>query len=120
MDMWVVEQVSGAARRTIADWVKAYQNAGVEGLKPGWKGGNHRKLSAEKRVECAQRIQPMTPGQALRGQRERPLDGFWSVETAAAAVERWSGVRYSSRGSYRLLLLDAGVWFQQSEGIYRF
>ncbi len=119
MDMRVVEQVSRAARRTIADWVKAYQEAGIEGLKPGWKGGNHRKLSTEKRMECAQRIHQMTPEQALSGQVEVALDGFWSVEPVAAAVEHWYGVRYVSRESYRLRLIDAGLSFQQPEGIYR-
>lgn len=119
LDMRVVEQVSGAARRTIADWVTAYQKRGIEGLKPGWKGGNHHKLSAEKRLECAQRLQRMTPEQALNGQAEVALDGFWSVETVAVAVERWYGVRYRSRESYRLLLIEAGLSFQQPEAIYR-
>ena len=119
LDMHVIEQVSGAARRTIADWVKSYQKAGIDGLKPGWKGGNHRILSAEKRMECEQRIQQMTPEQALSGQPEVVLDGFWNAETVAAAVERWYGVRYLSRESYRLLLIEAGLSFQQPEGVYR-
>jgi len=119
LDMHIVEQVSGAARRTIADWVKSYQKTGIEGLKPGWKGGNHRKLSAEQRRECEQRLQQTTPEQALSGQTEQALDGFWSVETVAAAVAHWYGVRYLSRESYRVLLIEAGLSFQQPEGIYR-
>jgi transposase len=119
LDMRVIEQASGAARRTIADWVKAYQQAGIEGLKPRWKGGNHRKLSVEKRKECVQRLQQLTPAQALSGQREQEVDGFWSVETVAEAVERWYGVRYLSRESYRMLLKQAGLSFQHPEGIYR-
>jgi len=117
--MAVVEQVTGARRRTVADWVKAYQTAGVEGLKPGWKGGNHRKLSAEKRVEFGQRVQQLTPKQALRGQDGLPAAEFWTIETVAAAVEQWYGVRYLSRESYRTLLLEAGFSFQHPEGIYR-
>ena len=69
LSMTLVEQVTGAARRTVADWVKAYQKEGIAGLKPGWKGGNHRKLSGEKRIELGQRLQQMTPGQALRDRR---------------------------------------------------
>jgi len=99
--------------------VKSYQKAGIEGLKPRWKGGNHRKLSIEKRLECEQRIQQMTPEQALSGRTEQALEGFWSVETVAAAVERWYGIRYLSRESYRVLLMEAGLSFQQPEGIYR-
>ncbi|MEP6986575.1 MAG: hypothetical protein ABI970_13300, partial [Chloroflexota bacterium] len=41
------------------------------------------------------------------------------VETVAAAIEQWYGVRYRSRESYRLVLIEAGFSFQQPEGIYR-
>jgi transposase len=119
MDMSLVQQVTGAARRTVADWVSAYQKAGLEGLKPGWKGGNHHKLSREERVEFGQRVQGMTPDQALSGQVSGRNAGFWTVETVAAVIEDWYGVRYLSRESYRLLLIEAGFSFQQPEGIYR-
>lgn len=119
MSMTLIERVTGAARRTVADWVKAYQKMGIEGLKPGWKGGNHRKLSGEKRVELGQRLQQMTPRQALSGQTHLQTDTFWTVETVAAVIEQWYGVRYRSRESYRLVLIEAGFSFQQPEGIYR-
>jgi transposase len=45
LDMKLVPQVTGATRRTVDDWVKAYGTHGVVGLKPGWKGGNSRKLT---------------------------------------------------------------------------
>jgi transposase len=45
LDMKLVQQVTSAARRTVDDWVKAYRTHGVVGLKPGWKGGNSRKLT---------------------------------------------------------------------------
>ncbi len=119
LSMTLIEEVTGAARRTVADWVKAYQKEGVEGLKPSWKGGNHRKLSAEQRVELGQRLQQMTPRQALSAQRQPQTDAFWTVETVATAIEQWYGVRYRSRESYRLVLIEAGFSFQQPEGIYR-
>ena len=119
LSMSLVEQVTGAARRTVVDWVKAYQKEGLEGLKPGWKGGNHRKLSGEKRFELGQRLQQMTPGQALSGQTHLQTEAFWTVETVATAIEQWYGVRYRSRESYRLVLINAGFSFQQPEGIYR-
>ena len=59
MHMKVIEQVTGAARRTVGDWVKAYREQGVEGLKPGWKGGNNRKLSAAQREDLYSRLQQM-------------------------------------------------------------
>jgi len=117
--MRVIEQVTGARRRTVADWVKAYQQVGIEGLKPGWKGGNHRKLSVEKRVDFGQRVQQLTPRQALHEPDSLPNTEFWCIETVAAAVEQWYGVRYLSRESYRTLLIEAGFSFQQPEGIYR-
>jgi transposase len=119
MSMRIVEQVSGAARRTVADWVKAYQKTGIEGLKPGWKGGNHHKLSNEQRAEIHERLLQMTPGQALGGHTPLSNTTFWTLETTALAVERWYGVRYASRESYRVLLVEAGLSFQFPEEVYR-
>jgi transposase len=119
LDMKLVKQVTGAARRTVEDWIKAYRTHGVAGLKPGWKGGNSRKLAVHEREELANRLQHMTVEQAL-SQEERVHGGpFWTVEAVECVVEKWYGVRYRSRESYRLLLVEAGFSFQQPEGIYR-
>lgn len=119
LDMHLVKQVTGAARRTVEDWVKAYRQRGVAGLKPGWKGGNSRKLSIQERAELIERLQSMTVEQAL-SQAERVDDGpFWTVEAVKRVVEKWYGVHYRSRESCRLLLVEAGFSFQQPEGIYR-
>ena len=119
LSMRLVEQVTGAARRTVADWVKAYQKTGIEGLKPGWKGGNQHKLSRAQRAEVHQRLLQLTPEQALGGQAQRTNATFWTIETTALAVEQWYGVRYASRESYRVLLVEAGLSFQFPEGVYR-
>lgn len=120
MEIGVIEQVSGAARRTIADWIKAYQAKGLEGLKPGWKGGNHRTLTVEQRAECTQRLRQMSPAQVLTEQHGVVMNGgFWSIETVGQAVEQWYDVKYSSRESCRQLLIAAGFSFQHPEGIYR-
>jgi transposase len=115
--MSLVQQVTGAARRTIGDGLSAYQMKGLAGLKRGWAGGNSRKLSQPLREAIGQRLNDATPeqvlGSAYQGNR------FWSIETVAQAVEQWYGVRYHSRESYRQLLLEAGFSFQQTEGIYR-
>jgi len=118
-DMKIVRQVTGAARRTVEDWIKAYRAGGVAGLKPGWKGGNSRKLAVTERQELASRLQQMTVEQAL-SQEERGSSGpFWTIEAVEKVVEKWYGVRYRSRESYRLLLVEAGFSFQRPEGIYR-
>jgi transposase len=119
LDMKLVKQVTGAARRTVEDWVKAYRAHGVGGLRPGWKGGNSRKLSIKAREELVNRLQRMSVEQAL-SQEERVGHGlFWTVAAVERVVEKWYGVRYRSRESYRLLLIEAGFSFQHPEGIYR-
>jgi transposase len=53
-------------------------------------------------------------------QDEREEGGsFWTVEAVARVVEKWYGVQYRSRESYRLLLVEAGFSFQRPEGVYR-
>jgi transposase len=119
LDMKLVKQVTGAARRTVEDWVKAYRTRGVAGLQPGWKGGNSRKLTLHERKELVNRLQHMSVEQAL-SQEERVGNGlFWTVEAVERVVEKWYGVHYGSRESYRLLLIEAGFSFQHPEGIYR-
>ena len=119
LDMQLVKQVTGAARRTVEDWIKAYRRQGVGGLKPGWQGGNSRKLSIQERAELIHRLQHMSVEQAL-SQAERVDNGqFWTVEAVKRVVEKWYGVQYRSRESYRLLLVEAGFSFQRPEGIYR-
>ena len=119
LDMGMVKQVTGAARRTVEDWVTAYRAAGIGGLKPGWAGGNNRKLTAEARAAVGVRLGAMTVEQALGRATTKDTPAFWSIETVGQAVEQGYGVRYASRESYRRLLSEAGFSFQQPEGIYR-
>ena len=119
LDMKLVRQVTGAARRTVEDWIKAYRARGVAGLKPGWKGGNSRKLSIQEREELVQRLQQLSVEQALSAEERVNRSPFWTIETVAQVVEKWYGVRYQSRESYRLLLVDAAFSFQRPEGVYR-
>lgn len=119
LDMKLVKQVTGAARRTVEDWIKAYRAKGIGGLQPGWKGGNSRKLTIDERKTVVKRLQSMSVAEAL-SQEEQADDGsFWTVEAVKRVVAKWYGVQYRSRESYRLLLVEAGFSFQQPEGIYR-
>lgn len=119
LDMKLVKQVTGAARRTVEDWIKAYRTQGVMGLKPGWKGGNSRKLTVQERAELTNRLRHMTVEQALSHEEYIANGPFWTVTAVERVVEQWYGVRYRSRESYRMLLVEAGFSFQQPEGIYR-
>jgi transposase len=119
LEMQFVQQVTGAARRTVGDWVKAYQTQGLAGLKPGWTGGNNRKLSTRQREELYGRLQQLPTGSGLTTNEPGSQATFWSVEAVEQVVEQWYGVRYRSRESYRMLLVNAGFSFQQPESIYR-
>ncbi len=65
VDMAVVQQVSMASRRTIQRWVDSYEAAGLDGLKAGWKGGNHRGLSEGQRTALKKQLQNQRPNEVL-------------------------------------------------------
>lgn len=119
LDMKLVKQVTGAARRTVEDWIQAYRAHGIAGLRPGWKGGNNRKLSVEEREDLTARLRQQTVEQALSVEERANQGLFWTVEAVEQVVEKWYGVHYQSRESYRLLLVAAGFSFQYPEGVYR-
>jgi len=119
LDMALIQQVTGAARRTVDDWVQAYRAKGVAGLCPGWRGGNNRKLTIEARRDLTTKLSQMTVTQALNEEERGNDSQFWTIEALERAVEKWYGVRYQSRESYRRLLVEAGLSVQQPEGIYR-
>ena len=93
LEMQLVQPVTGAARRTVGDWVKAYQAQGLAGLKPGWKGGNNRKLSNSEREELYGRLQQMPTAQGLTTDESDRQGKFWSVDAVEQVVEQWYGVR---------------------------
>jgi putative transposase len=118
-DMRVVQQVSGASRRTVQRWVDRYEAAGLEGLKAGWKGGNHRSLSEAQRTAIKRQLQKQHPNEVLTTAAETPDGRFWTVADVRALVETHYGVRYRSVRSYHELLHESGLSYQRPEGIYR-
>jgi len=119
LDMNLIRQVTGAARRTLEDWVRAYRAQGIDGLQPGWKGGNNRKLAGAVREELTAKLNQMRVAQALTEEERGSHSQFWTIEAVERVVEKWYGVRYQSRESYRRLLVEAGFSVQHPEGIYR-
>ena len=83
-EMTVVQQVSGARRRSIQRWVSRYEVAGVDGLTPGWRGSNHRGLSREERLAVGLQLRSTTPSEALG---RAGADTFWTVENVAELVD---------------------------------
>lgn len=117
--MSVVERVSGASRRTIQRWVDSYEAHGLEGLKPGWKGGNHRVLSAQQRAAICRQLHDHSPSEVLSAHPRWRKSTFWTVESVQALVETDYGVTYRSVRSYHTLLEESALSYQRPEGIYR-
>jgi putative transposase len=117
--MAVVQQVSGASRRTVQRWVDSYEAAGLEGLKAGWKGGNHRCLSDSQRTALKCQLQNQRPNEILVTGDETQGERFWTVADVRELVEQHYGVYYRSVRSYHELLHESGLSYQRPEGIYR-
>jgi transposase len=118
-DIAVVQQVSGASRRTIQRWVDSYEAAGLDGLKAGWKGGNHRELSEAQRATIKYQLQNQRPNEVLATGEEMQGGRFWTVASVRELVEQHYGVHYRSIRSYHTLLHECGLSYQRPEGIYR-
>jgi len=114
-----VQQVSRASRRTIQRWVDSYEAGGLEGLKAGWKGGNHRGLSEAQRTALKKQLQNQRPNEVLATGAEAQGARFWSVSDVRELVETHYGVHYRSVRSYHGLLRACGLSYQRPEGIYR-
>ena len=118
-EMGVVQQVSMASRRTIQRWADNYEAGGLDGLKAGWKGGNHRGLSAEQRLSLMRQLQNQRPQAGVARADEANDADFWTVADVRRLVETHYGVHYRSVRSYHTLLHEAGLSYQRPEGIYR-
>jgi len=118
-DIAIVQQVSGASRRTIQRWVDSYEAGGLEGLKAGWKGGNHRGLSEAQRRALKHHLQNQKPNPVVATGDETQADKFWTVASVRELVEKQYGVRYRSVRSYHTLMREGGLSYQRPEGVYR-
>src|SRR5579863_3504457 len=73
-----VVNVVGSSSRTVQGWVQAYQESGMAGLKPGWQGGNAKKLSDAQWAEIVQRLQQYQPDQLLSNEVRTSQGQFWT------------------------------------------
>ena len=118
-DMTVVQQVSMMGRRTIQRCFDSYEAAGLDGLKVGWKGGNHRSLSEAQPQTLNSHLQNQGPNEVLATGDEIQGDRFWTVAAVRKLVETHYAVHYRSVRSYHELLHESGLSYQRPEGIYR-
>jgi transposase len=113
-----IQEITGCSRRSLLEWVRAYQQVGLDGLRDHRVGGNSAKLTPAQRAEVERHLHPFTPQQILRQPYTR--DGqFWTIEDLAAALAHWFGVRYDSRTSYYNLLRACGFSYQRTEKVFK-
>jgi putative transposase len=117
--MATVVEVVGSSKRSIQRWVQDYQQQGIDGLKPGWRGDNAKKLSDAQRAEVVQRLQQYQPAQLLGPDQRLSQGAFWTVRDVQVALNAWYGVDYRSDDSYRALLYEAEFSYHRAEGVYR-
>jgi transposase len=91
-DMAVVQRVSGASRRTIQRWVDSYEAAGLDGLQPGWQGGNHRGLSELQRAAVGVQLRQSSPTEVLGTDAPPGTGAFWTVDRVRTLVQTHYGV----------------------------
>lgn len=114
MELETIQQVTGAPRRTLANWVAAYRAKGLAGLKVGQMDGNNRVSTQTERAQLVSRLQPVADTPVSTGKPR-----FVDIEQVQQVVEQATGKQYRSRESYRPLLIDGGFSFQHPEGVYR-
>ena len=114
-----IRQVVQCSDRRIRDWTQKYQQQGLNGLQSHWQGNNALKLSREQRANLKRRLEQYQPDQAIDPAKRVSRGPFWTVNDLQIVVQDWYGVTYRSAGSYRRLLHECGLSYQQTEQVYR-
>jgi transposase len=113
-----IQEITGCSLRSLLEWVRTYQQAGLDALRDHRLGGNSAKLTPTQRAEVEMHLHQFTPKQILRQPYTR--DGqFWTIEDLADALAHWFGVRYNSRTSYYNLLRACGFSYQRTEKVFK-
>lgn len=105
--------------RRIREWAQKYQDQGLEGLKSQWQGDNALKLSREQRADLKQRVHHYRPDQVIAPDVRISHGQFWTVSDLRIVVKAWYEVEYHTLGSYRRLLHECELSYQQTEPVYR-
>lgn len=119
---WPTEQISQMVQsdaRRIREWAQKYTQQGLGGLKSQWQGENALKLSREQRADLQQRLERYRPDEVIAADVRLSQGQFWTVSDVQIVVRAWYAVEYRSLGSYRRLLHEGGLSYQQTERVYR-
>ena len=85
----------GCGESTLREWIRKYQQSGIEGLHNGWDGKNANKLSEMQRADLRERLHASRPEEVLPAPRRIDDGPFWTVNDLRLAVEIWYGVTYA-------------------------
>ena len=114
----IIDLVQCSDRR-IREWAQKYQHRGLDGLKSQWQGDNALKLSREQRVDLKHRVHHYRPDQVIAPDERSSHGQFWTVSDLQIVVKAWYKVEYRTLGSYRRLLHECDLSYQQTEKVYR-
>jgi putative transposase len=93
-----ISEVAGRSHGTICNYVKAYRQNGIEGLKMGHSPGRPRQLTPEQEQQVYETIVNKTPVDV-----GFPAKMNWTSPIIRQWIEKEFGVRYSDRGTRELL-----------------
>jgi transposase len=114
-----IEDLIGCDERSIRKWAQRYTHQGLEGLKSQWQGENALKLSRQQRAELREQLHRYRPDQVMAADVRISRGQFWTVSDMQLVVQQWYGVTYRTVDSYRRLLHECGLSYQQTEKVYR-
>ena len=114
-----IRQMVGCAERSIRQWSQGYRQGGLAGLQTQWQGENALKLSRAQRADLKQRLQQMSPEQAISAEIRLSQGQFWTVSDLQIVVQMWYSVQSVARESYQHLLAECGFSYQHTEKVYR-
>ena len=105
--------------RRIREWSQKYQDKGLAGLKSCWQGENALKLSREQRADLKRRLEMYRPDQVIAEEMRISRGQFWTVSDLQIVIQQWYSMSYRSLDSYRRLLHECRLSYQQTESVYR-
>ena len=114
-----IMQLVQCSDRRIREWAHKYQQQGLEGLKSQWQGDNALKLGREQRADLKQRVNAYRPDQVIAPDVRISQGQFWTVSDLQIVVKAWYDVEYRTQGSYRRLMHECDLSYQQTEQVYR-
>lgn len=114
-----IRRLVNASDRRIREWAHKYGQQGLAGLQSQWQGENALKLSREQRADLKHRLHQSRPDQVIAPDVRLSRGAFWTVSDLQIVVQAWYAVEYRTLDSYRTLLHECGLSYQQVEKVYR-